>query len=525
MTSKSNLLINVGEEYNKKHLYRNNKNSKYNSLIFNKSLTTNTSGTTFWTPNNTIENSKITKNIFSLKNKTNSKFSSLSIFTPGLNKYKNNFFLPQIRTPTETIKILKKADNIIKYRQGKYLSNSLKQTKSTVLKKSNEICLKNFLITQIKNKREEIENIQNEITTNAEKADHQLHLDYQNFFNFKEGVSKKIKNLENEYMNTLQIKKERENILKEEISINQRLERNIENITKQIILLQNYGKFIHIVFDSPFFIEEINKYDLKEKRYLKIYKQILKMIEKNKKLFEEDSIVFNDSEELMKRFEYFEKKIVNNIKMKDEMKEEIKFIKVLNQKLLEQSYLKKNDLEKEFQSLNDVLSMTNKEINYLNNIKQNNENNFEICKEYIYDLGKYFNLESNKCIKDLSISDFFTLSKKISNFVEKKENIALGYINNIMNLINSEDRKIITDIIDERKKLIKREKYREYIDNQKIEAEKRKFKTNSYNRNIVIKGRKAFRDIPIIKKKKANIKKKINNEFEAFECLNYSSDN
>ena len=90
MTSKSNLLINVGEGYNKKHLYRNNKNSKYNSLIFNKSLTTNTSGTTFWTPNNTIENSKITKNIFSLKNKTNSKFSSLSIFTPGLSKYKNN---------------------------------------------------------------------------------------------------------------------------------------------------------------------------------------------------------------------------------------------------------------------------------------------------------------------------------------------------------------------------------------------------------------------------------------------------
>ena len=81
------------------------------------------------------------------------------------------------------------------------------------------------------------------------------------------------------------------------------------------------------------------------------------MIEKNKKLFEEDSIVFNDSEELIKRFEYFEKKIVNNIKMKDEMKEEIKFIKILNQKLLEQSYLKKNVLEKEFHSLNDVLSI------------------------------------------------------------------------------------------------------------------------------------------------------------------------
>ena len=525
MKSKSNLFINVGEENNKKFLFRSNINPKYNSLIFNKSLTTNASGTTFWTPNNTIENTKMKKSIFSFKNKTNSKFSSLSIFTPGLNKYKNNFFLPQIRTPTEIIKILKRADNIVKCRQGKYLGNTLKQTKSTVLKKSKEICLKNFLITQIKNKREEIDNIEKEITTNAEKADYQLHLDYQNFSNYKEGVNKEIKSLENEYKNIIQLNKIRENILKGEISKNQSLERNIENITKKIILLQNYGKFIHIVFDSPFFIEEINKYDLKEKKYLKIYKQILEMIEKNKKIFEEDSIILNDSEELIKRYQYLEKNIVNNIKMKDEIKEEIQFLKVLNQKLLEQSYLKKIDLEKEFQSLNDVLSKTNKEINYLNDIKQNNETNFEIYKKYIYDLGKYLNLESNKCINDLSFPDFFILCKKISNFVEKKENIAFGYINNILELINSEDKKIIMGIIDERKKLTKKEKYREYIDNQKIEAIKRKFKINASNRNIVIKGRKAFRDIPIIKKKKINIKENINNEFNSFEYLNYSSDN
>ena len=41
--------------------------------------------------------------------------------------------------------------------------------------------------------------------------------------------------------------------------------------------------------------------------------------------------------------------------MKYEIKEEIQFLKILNQKLLEQSYLKKIDLEKEFQSLNDVI--------------------------------------------------------------------------------------------------------------------------------------------------------------------------
>ena len=71
----------------------------------------------------------------------------------------------------------------------------------------------------------------------------------------------------------------------------------------------------------------------------------------------------------------------------------------------------------------------------------------------------------------------------------------------------------------------KREKYREYINNQKIEAEKRKFRANLSNKNVIFKGRKVFRDIPILKKKKINLKKNLNNEFEAYEYLNYSSDN
>ena len=528
MKSKSNLFINVGEENNKKNIFRNIKNTKFNSLILNKSLTTNGSSTTFWSPNNTIENNKIRKNIISIKTRTNSKFSSLSIFKPELSKYKNNFYLPQIKTPTETIQIFKNADTIIKYRNWKNIDKigkTLKQTKSTLLKKTNEMRLKNFLITQIKSKRDEIDNLQKEITTNANNVDYQFHQDYKIFFDFKENISKKVKNLEDEYINIKQINKKKENILKEETLKNQNLEINIAIMTKQIILLQNYARFLHSALDSPFFLEDLNKYDLREKRYLNIYKQILKNVEKNKKIFEENSLIMNDSKELMKRFKYFEEKIVNNVHMKDKFEEETKFIKILNQKVLEQLYLKKNHLEKEYQTLFDILSETNREINYLNDIKQNNETNFEMCKTYIYDLGADLNLEQKKDINDLSMSDFITLSTKISDYVEKAENTAIGYINDIKDIINSEDKKLIMEIIDERKKLNKREKYREYIDNQKMEAEKRKFKKNISHRNIVIKGRKAFRDIPIIKKKKIKLKKNVNNEFESFEYLNYSSDN
>ena len=84
---------------------------------------------------------------------------------------------------------------------------------------------------------------------------------------------------------------------------------------------------------------------------------------------------------------------------------------------------------------------------------------------------------------------------------------------------------MVGEIINKRKKINKKEKYREYFENEKIEAEKRKFKSINAKRKIVIKGRKVFQDIPIIKKKnKVYNKNIINNKNEALEYLEYSSD-
>ena len=55
---KSNLFINTGEELWKKPKFNKNNSSKFISLINNTSLTSNTSGTTFSTPQNSIEHNK-----------------------------------------------------------------------------------------------------------------------------------------------------------------------------------------------------------------------------------------------------------------------------------------------------------------------------------------------------------------------------------------------------------------------------------------------------------------------------------
>ena len=176
--------------------------------------------------------------------------------------------------------------------------------------------------------------------------------------------------------------------------------------------------------------------------------------------------------------------------------------------------------------MNVLLSKTKDEINYFNNIKQNNSDNLEICRNCIFDLGKDFGLEHKKSIEEISISDFVVLTKKINTFLQGKENTVNSHISNITNIINSEDKEIIQKIISERKKLIKREKYQEILYKQKIEAEKRKFRTYKTDKNkLVIKGRKVFKEIPFFKKKMKIINKNIIDEYETLENYNFYFDN
>ena len=529
---KSNLFINTGDEILKKPKFNKNNSSKFISLINNKSLTNNTSGTTFSTPQNSIEQNKnsyrfIHKNI-KLK-KSNSKFSSLYIFTSyntnkENDKFNNNIILPHIITTKDNINILKKADTIIKVRHGKYSFRTLKQTKSSLLEKSNQICLNNFLITQIKKERNEINNLKDEINSKLNEVEFEYQNDYRNFLFFQDNLIKKIKDQEDQFNKLQKLKYEKENAYSEEKIITQHLESKIESMTKQIILKQNYAKFIHKIYNSPFFFEEINKMNLKEKKYLEIYENILEIFEKNKKIFEENYKVLDESEEFMKRFKFFERKIIQSFQVKDKIKDEIKKIKIFHNKLLEQLIIRKNDCQKEYQSLNDLSSKIKNEINDLDNYQQNNVTNLDICKTCIFDLGIYLGLEIDKNMDDISPSEFTVLCKKILSFLTEKENLVNDYIYNIENLLHSEGKEIIEDIIDIRKKINKKQKYREYLSNQNIEAEKRKFKVNKVERKIVIKGRKIFRPNLLIKKKKKVLNKKKIDENDSFEYFQYFSD-
>ena len=84
---------------------------------------------------------------------------------------------------------------ILKIRHGKYKVRTLKQTKSNLLKKSNQINLNNYLIKKVTNKRKEINNLTKEINSKLKDAEFEFQSDLRKFLIFEENLNNKLKNL------------------------------------------------------------------------------------------------------------------------------------------------------------------------------------------------------------------------------------------------------------------------------------------------------------------------------------------
>ena len=232
---------------------------------------------------------------------------------------------------------------------------------------------------------------------------------------------------------------------------------------------------------------------------------------------------------LMDKFTYLEEKVVNIIKEKEELEQEIKMLNTNNEIILAQLYDRKKDSEKEYLKLKkDKKEANNMMIDYLNYDKKNS-NNIENYLEYINELGKEIGIDVNKNIKNANANEILEstqICEQILNFLGEKEHLINKNIKNIEDIINNgneNDRELIENLIYERKKYNKKEKQIFLLKIQKNEEIQKRLKAIEKARKIVIRGRKVFKDIPVFKTKK-KIKKIIDDGDEDFEYLNYSSD-
>ena len=532
---RKNLYINTGSEIKNAESTKNN-SSNFLSIINNRSLTTNDSATAFSSPFNTIvahtNRSKILKTKPFAKSKSNKKYSPLNIFTGYNNrnsKY-NNIFLPKINTTTQTFELFNNADQILKDRKRHYMGRTLKQTKSSILQKSKEICLNNFMITQLREKRDEINNKQIKIFSQLNLSEKRFEYDYKNFIDFVEGINRKEKEEERNLNNLKNVSKNVEMDLLEEMSVNKNIESKIEHYIKQIILLQAYGSFLHRVFYRPFTLDEIKKINLKGKKFIYLSNIILSLFDESLKNYEENLDIISDVEQLMDKFTYFEEKVVKIIREKEELEQSIKEANNNYNIILEQLKDRINNNEKEYIKLKkdkkELNNIMEDNINY--DIKKTNE--IENYVEYINEFAKEIGINLNKNQKISKTNDILESSyicEQIINFLGEKERLINENIKNIEDIINNgdeKDKELIESLIYERKKLNKKEKQMIVLKLQKLEENKKRLKAVEKAKKVVIRGRKVFPDIPVFLNKNKKIKIIKDDKYEDFEYLNYSSD-
>ena len=535
-----NLYINTGGQINIPENFQNTSN--FLSMMKNRSLTTNESETGFTsqfntiaTNTNTFRNKKIRKKPF-IKSKSNSKYSSQNFYygkTETNNMFnRNNVFLPYLTSRNQTSFLINNADKILKERKRNYMGRALKQTKSSIINKSKEVCLNNYLITQLRDKRTEINDKQAEILSKLNNSEKRFEIDYKNFIDFVEKINKKEKS-EEEYLNNLKNKsKNIETNYLEQKALNKNLESKAESLIKQIVILQAYGSFLHKVFYKPFIFDELKSTNMKGKKFLSLSDKIIALYEESqsKGKFEDIKDIVSDDELLMDKYIYYENKVVKILKEKEILEQELTSTENYYKSTLDHLIYRKEDCEKELKKYNkDRKEILNIMRDY-NKIDVNNVGEAEEYLKHIIELGTEMGIDmkkiKNKNNNTNQIIESTQMCKETLYLLEEKEkslNENIKFIENVINSGDIDDKKLIEGLIYERKKFIKKQKQAMQKELQEKEERNKELRTAEKARKIVIKGRKVFPDMPIIKNRK-KIKSDKNIEEENNEYLHYSSE-
>ena len=534
MTSKR--LMGIGDSI----MNLNNINSSTNNNISNisnildKSSNTNS---TFVTPNRNkikpiynhyslIKRDVINRDRDKLSINSRNLSSSISNNVSKLtyNKYSDEKGLVKyIRTSPnkESIKIMNNADKILKERKNNFIMmNHL--VKSVFIKKSNELNLENYKIKLLINKRKEINdkliNIKNTIKTSEKIYEN----DYKRFLDFVESNNVSQKEQELILNKIKKITYETEIEYNKENTKNKKLQNDVEHIIKKILVLKNYGSFIHKVFKSDFLLDKIPK--VEGKNYIKISDNIIEIFENEKKKNENNEENFNkilESENLlMEQFNEYEENLVNMIDEKENLNSEIINIKYGEKDKIMKLENKKEELSNRLQSLIDDknrLIKTMKE--YIS------PEYMDTILNYILELAELLNLNISKVFyKEKASQYYIPITSQIINTIKQKEikiNENIEQIENIINSENEGDKLLIEEIISERKKTIKKQKLDEIIKQQNEALKLKNMKAIERAQRIVIKGRKVL-TYPIIKTKKR--KKLVTTESNEDDYIYYSSD-
>ena len=476
----------------------------------------------------------LSEKIDSTKTKTPKLITTIDNISQ-LRKKKYVFKPPRIKLPLiKTKQLLTEADLIVK--KGKKIEGMapLYIPVDMKIKKSVEINLRNKLIKNINEKRQEIKDNEKKYINNINKRNEDYKREYKKYLNLVEMEQKKQKE-EDEIYNALKLEmNEKEKILINEFEKNKILNKDIKRIINEILSYKKYGQFIHKIFGSPFIFNFL-KFD--GKNYFKIADEIINIYENN----EEDNKFYEmlASQGLyyfFMKWSNMESKIQKELDKNNEIIEELQDINTTKKNDIDllKSKIEIIDKDKKIYDKNkkEESTMVKEFKNYHNRINDDKKY-IEFVLELNNLLSEEYNIQTrfnNNNINKIDDEDSLYICKDTMKLLKKKEEIVTKYlkeINDIFDTGKEQDIQLIQKIINERKKLNIRVKQKEL--NKLKENSKRKNVFKSMNaQKIIFKGRKIPQKYPLFKNlnknknKNIDLNEKLISEYKDYIC--YSED-
>ena len=141
-------------------------------------------------------------------------------------------------------------------------------------------------------------------------------------------------------------------------------------------------------------------------------------------------------------------------------------------------------------------------INSINKLKPQKDNEVNQYLDYILEMGNMTGDLNNKTKGKKNIIDLLNFTKETLSVLQQKETLINDYIIEIENIEENGDKKLINDIITDRKKFNKREKLIQLKIKQEQNENNKRLKAIERAQRVIIKGRKVPQEYPIIKGKK-----------------------
>ena len=163
-------------------------------------------------------------------------------------------------------------------------------------------------------------------------------------------------------------------------------------------------------------------------------------------------------------------------------------------------------------------------INSINKLKPQKDNEVNQYLDYILEMGNNTEDLNNKTKGKKNIIDLLNFTKDTLSVLQQKETLINDYIIEIENIEENGDKKLINDIITDRKKFNKREKQMQLKIKQEQNENNKRLKAIERAQRVIIKGRKVPQEYPILKGKKKQKDDNEGNEDDYYAMLYYSSD-